>query len=69
MASMGVGSDVQAGNPYSLAVSPAGTNAGDLYLAVFNGNNPGTVAVFDSTNSLIDTITVGNGPTGLAIAP
>ena len=57
------------GNPYGLAVSPAGTNAGDLYLALFNDNNPGAVAVFDSTNTLIDTITVGNGPTALAIAP
>jgi len=60
------------GNPQGLAVSPTGTNAGNLYVALWTGGysfNPGTVAEYDSTDNLIRTIGVGNGPTGLAIAP
>ena len=52
-------------NPQSVAVSPTGANAGDVY--VTNVGN-GTVSVINpATNTVIATITVSNGPTGVAV--
>ena len=46
---------------------PTGADAGDIYVS---NNCSGNVSVINSsTDTVIDTITVGNGPEGVAVSP
>jgi len=51
--------------PLSVAITPDGTK-----VYVTNNDTPGTVSVIQaSTNTVIDTISVGSGPSGITITP
>jgi len=50
-----------------MAVSPTGPDAGDIYVT---NENSGSVSVINpSTDTVIDTITVGSTPDGVAVSP
>ena len=50
-----------------VAVSPAGPEAGDVYVSA---TQPDMFSVIDpTTNMVIATITVGSGPDGVAVSP
>ena len=51
-----------------MAVSPTGPEAGDIYVTN-SARRHGAVLVIDPTNTVIDTIAVGNGPVGVAVSP
>jgi len=51
--------------PQSVAVSPTGANAGNIYVGSYNNS---TVTVLSPNGTILDTI-AANRPTGIAIAP
>ena len=60
-ATIGVGND-----PYGVAVSPTGPEAGDVFVANLNDD---TVSVINPATDTVSTIPVGSEPPGVAASP
>jgi YVTN family beta-propeller protein len=57
-------------DPYGVAVSPTGPEAGDLYVTNTISHGNGTVSVINpATNTVTATIPVGAFPSGVAVSP